>query len=81
MPKPPWSPEFIDGLFRSLAIVIESAGLSDAECVLLMAIVGPKLVANSGLDPAEFKAVMSATCAEMRREIGLEAQPASPSRH
>jgi hypothetical protein len=76
MPKPPWSPELIDGLIRCLACLIECADLSDAESDQLMAIVGPKLVENSGLGHAKFAAVLSASCAAMRREAGLAAQPA-----
>ena len=80
MPKPPWSPELIDGLIRCLAYIIECADLSDVESDLLMAIVAAKLAQNSGLGHAKFQAAI-ASCAGLRREIGLEAQPASPSRH
>jgi hypothetical protein len=47
----------------------------------LTALLFPKLIQNSGLSFAQFRTMVLASCAELRREVGLEAEPVSPSRH
>jgi hypothetical protein len=81
MPEKPWSQELIDHLTRCVADIIEYADLSDDASDALMAIVIPKLVQRSGLGYAKFHAMTMASCAALRREVLLEAVPASPLRH
>jgi hypothetical protein len=83
MPKSEkWDRELVDAMVRLVAMVIEYADLSDAESDALMQIVLPRLRQTSGYDQATFQAMVLATCAELRREVGLPAaEIISLSRH
>jgi hypothetical protein len=62
-------------------VTSECADLSDDETDALTAFLFPKFMQNSRLSLAQFRAMVLASCAELRREVGLEAEPVSPLRH
>jgi hypothetical protein len=81
VPEKPWSQELVNHLMRCMSDLVECADLSDDESDELTAVLFPKLMQNSGLSLAQFRAMVLASCAELRRDVGLEAEPASPLRH
>jgi hypothetical protein len=70
MPEKPWSQEFVDYLMTCMSDLVECADLSDDETDALTAFLFPKFMQNSGLSLAQFRAMVSASCAELRREVG-----------
>jgi hypothetical protein len=80
MPEKPWSQDFIEGLVRCLAILVECADLDDAESDRVTALLFSKLRQNSGIPSAQFDAAVSATCTELRHEATI-LEAASLSRH
>jgi hypothetical protein len=83
MPKSKkWDRELVDAMVRLAALLVEHGDFTDAESDALMQIVLPRLRQTSGHDQATFQAMVLATCAQMRREVGLPAaEIISLSRH
>jgi hypothetical protein len=68
MPEKPWSQEFVDYLMTCMSDLVECADLSDDETDALTAFLFPKFMQSSGLSLAQFRAMVLASCAELRRE-------------